>query len=170
MNRRAAYLSVSLIASASLAWASIAAFPTALIYNPSPSAPIGFYGLRKHEELAKGDFVAALPENNVMKLAFSRGYLPAGAPVLKTVFGVRGDEICIENNSIFIGKTSIVDIQKTDSLGRPMPITAGCFILQDGEYFLLSTAIKNSFDSRYFGPVDEDNILGVATPLLIFSK
>ena len=77
-------------------------------------------------------------------------------------------EVEYTDEAVFINELRVGSVQATDSLGRPMPTNTGCYRLQSGEYFLLSTAIKNSFDSRYFGPVVEDGILGVATPLLIF--
>ena len=50
-----------------------------------------------------------------------------------------------------------------DNLGRPMPVWQGCRTLGEGEYFLLQPH-PYSIDSRYFGPVFECQIIGVATP------
>ncbi len=126
--------------------------------------------IKSRHRIELGDFVAANLPDEAAQLAAERGYLPNKTPVLKTISAVSGDEICIFAASILINAEPVATVQKTDSIGRVMPVKPGCYQLQPGEYFLLSTAIENSFDSRYFGPVDEDLILGVATPLLIFSE
>lgn len=170
MNIRKRYLGALLLASASLAAVSFSKFPAKIIYNPSPSAPIGFYKINDRSVYHVGDFVAANLSNEAANLAFNRRYLPKNIPVLKTIYALGDDEICIDSHSVLVNNKPVGRIQTEDSLGRPMTVLRGCYHLQNREYFLLSTAIENSFDSRYFGPVDEANILGVATPLLIFSE
>ena len=162
------YVAVAAFSVSVLGVAMFTTLPVKLLYNPSPSAPVGFYAIENRSDFAVGEFVVARLPIAAEKLAVERGYLPNRTPVLKTIAAAAGDEICIRNMSVLINEIPVVEIPKADSLGRPMPVKSGCYWLQSGKYFLLSTAIKNSFDSRYFGPVDEDNILGVATPLLIF--
>ena len=41
-----------------------------------------------------------------------------------------------------------------------MPQKAGCHVLKEGEYLLISPDVQTGFDSRYFGPVGIENILG----------
>ena len=48
-----------------------------------------------------------------------------------------------------------------DALGRDMPIRSGCSVLKAGEYLLISPDVQTGFDSRYFGPVRSENIVGV---------
>jgi len=141
-----------------------------ILYNPSASAPIGFYYLSGETSYGRGDFVAVMAPDEAQILAAKRRYVPNNTPLLKTIYGVSGDEICIKKDVVMINKNPVAQAQQYDSKGRLMPALKGCSILNDGAYFLLSTVIENSFDSRYFGPVDEADILGVATPLLIFSK
>lgn len=168
MKRNTIYVAIAGITVTSLGIAAFASLPVKWLYNPSPSAPIGFYAIETRRDFAIDDFVAARLPIDAEKLAVQRGYLPKKTPVLKTIAAVSSDEICVRNVSVLINELPVAEVQMADSLGRPMPIKMGCYRLQSGEYFLLSTAIKNSFDSRYFGPVVEGNILGVATPLLIF--
>jgi type IV secretory pathway protease TraF len=47
-----------------------------------------------------------------------------------------------------------------------MPVWQGCHQLQDGQVFVLGTHAE-SFDSRYFGPIDGEQITGAAIPLFI---
>lgn len=145
-------------------------FPIKVIYNPTISAPKGFYFIRQKPSYVSGDIVVAMLPMSAEKLAVERRYLPPKTPVLKTVYGVSDDELCFEDGTLFVNGTAQVGIKKADSFGRQMPKLTECITLSDDDIFLLSTAIENSFDSRYFGPVVEDNILGVATPLLIFRR
>ncbi|MEL7491984.1 MAG: S26 family signal peptidase [Pseudomonadota bacterium] len=168
MIRNTIYVAIAGITVTSLGIAAFASLPIKWLYNPSPSAPIGFYAIETQRDFAVGDFVAARLPIDAEKLAVQRGYLPKKTPVLKTIAATAGDEICVRNMGVLINELPVAEIQTADSLGRPMPVKTGCYRLHSSEYFLLSTAIKNSFDSRYFGPVGEDDILGVATPLLIF--
>jgi len=170
MKVRLLILSAPVVLGAALASIQSNTVPIKLIYNPSPSAEIGFYKISKKEVYSRGDFVAALLPTAYIQLATERQYLPKNTPVLKTVAATNGDEICVETKAVFINQIYAVSTQIEDTLGRPMPVHQGCLILKKDEFFLLSTAIQHSFDSRYFGSVDEEAILGVATPLLIFSK
>ena len=52
-------------------------------------------------------------------------------------------------------------------MGRTMPWWEGCEGLLPGRYFLLMDHVPASFDGRYFGPVDEADIIGKATPLWV---
>jgi type IV secretory pathway protease TraF len=48
-----------------------------------------------------------------------------------------------------------------DDTGTPLPVWRGCRSLGQGEFFMLSDYAANSFDSRYFGPIRADEIVGV---------
>ena len=52
----------------------------------------------------------------------------------------------------------------TDQLARPMPVWQGCRTLRTEEVFLLADH-SLSFDSRYFGPLQTQHIVGRATLL-----
>ena len=133
-----------------------------LIYNKSVSAPVGWYRIDPGGPIERDRLVAAFPPDDARQLANSRGYLPAHAPLIKTVWAVAGDEICAENGVVSVaGKPDLV-VQEADSAGREMPSWNGCFTLSDSEFFLVSTRTNASFDSRYFGGVTAENILGTA--------
>ena len=170
MRKRIGYLLAPLLLGGGLLGVTHSETSAFLIYNPSASAPQGFYKIARKDHFIRGDFVAAQLPPPAIVLNNERRYLPENTPILKSVYGVPGDEICIHVGAVFVNETPIVMIEKEDSIGRQMHVREGCFLLQQGQYFLLSTRIKNSFDSRYFGPVGEYNILGVATPLFIFSE
>ncbi len=133
-----------------------------LIYNKSESAAIGWYIVKPEDAVNRDVTVAAFAPDNARNLAAERGYLPAHIPLIKTVWAGPGDELCALGRVITTpGRPDIVAF-KSDRLKRPMPSWKGCITLKRDEFFLVSTRIKTSFDSRYFGPVRRENILGTA--------
>ncbi len=133
-----------------------------LLYNPSPSAPRGLYVVRPSATAERGDLVAARLPEWARELASERGYLPSGLPVIKTVWAVAGDRVCAENGSLRVaGRPALIALE-SDRAGRTMPRWSECRTLQNGEVFLASTQVDESFDGRYFGPVSATNILGRA--------
>jgi len=70
-----------------------------LFYNPSYSAPVGWYKLRVNEPIVSGAQVAAYAPQWARKMADERGYLPYDYPLIKTVWAVHGDEVCYNNGS-----------------------------------------------------------------------
>jgi type IV secretory pathway protease TraF len=52
---------------------------------------------------------------------------------------------------------------------RPLPAWSQCRVLLDGELFLLNPTRADSFDSRYFGPLDASFVRGRALPLFTSS-
>jgi conjugative transfer signal peptidase TraF len=137
-----------------------------LLYNPSKSAPIGWYEVVPSRAIARGDRVAAYLPEQAEALAASRAYLPAGIPVIKTVWAVGGDTVCRNAGTLTVtGRRSLALLGK-DRHGRPLPAwSQGCTRLGQGEVLLISDATPDSFDSRYFGPVDIGNVIGRAVYL-----
>ena len=132
-----------------------------LLYNPSYSAQVGWYRLQSDEPLTLGAQVAAYAPEWARKLADERGYLPYDYPLIKTVWAVHGDEVCYNNQSVSVPKRPDIPVLGQDVLGRDMPQKSGCLVLKSGEYLLISPDVQTGFDSRYFGPVMKDNVIGV---------
>lgn len=131
-----------------------------LLYNPSPSAAIGWYQLTPKTPIRLDGQVAAYAPDWARRLADERGYLPYDYPLIKTVWAGAGDEICFGGHVVSApGRPDIPRLAR-DGLGRDMPQPTGCITLQPGEIFLISPDVQTGFDSRYFGPVGPDNILG----------
>ncbi len=133
-----------------------------IIYNPSPSAPIGWYRLEFKVTPEAGDLVAAFAPNIAQKLAVERHYLPSNIPIIKTVWAVTGDEICHHPGQVLMRNRPAIVVLSHDSFGRELPSLTGCYLIQEGQVFLISTDVQTSFDSRYFGPVPISNVLGQA--------
>ncbi len=155
-------LSLSAAALCLLSLASIERDPKVL-YNPSPSAPIGWYEIKQSDEYVVGDLVAAWLPKHAEALAHKRGYLPEKTPVIKTIVAVPGDQYCFKNEALKIAGQPDRPLLTTDSQGRALPAKAdGCRRLKSGKVLIVSDRIESSFDSRYFGEVEVSAILGHA--------
>lgn len=168
-SRRArfALAALSISGIAAMAWAGFAASSIRVVYNPSSSVPVGWYGVQAvpvltHHSLPVGSIVLTRVPGPAASLAAQRGYLPAHVPLLKRVGAVAPQHVCIEAGQVRIDGEPVAVVLRTDSQGRALTAWAGCRQLADGEIFLLSDTHPASFDSRYFGPVRVDSVLGLA--------
>jgi conjugative transfer signal peptidase TraF len=134
-----------------------------LLYNASGSAPIGFYRI-EYRSPHRGETAVIRPSATLEKLLSTHGLLPSGVPLLKQIIALGGDRICRSDGVILINGKAIAEALDHDAEGRPLPAWDGCFTLFAGQFFLLQPH-PYSFDSRYFGPVGEAQIIGVARPL-----
>jgi len=131
-----------------------------ILYNPSPSAAIGFYKLSKNEAPQIGSQVAAFAPEWARVMADERGYLPYDYPMIKSVMAASGDEICYHKSGVRVPNGAVISVLGRDHSGREMPARSGCIVLKLDEYFIASPDVQAGFDSRYFGPVRIENILG----------
>lgn len=163
MKRRAVIIAA---AAAALAMASLA-LPERrpLVWNVTSSVPTGLYWIDAKRALRVGDRVAIAPPPELRKLLGERGYLPIGMPLLKQVGAAPGQTICREAGDLTIDGRLAAPVRTHDRAGRPLPAWRGCIVLRDGEIFVLNPAQPDSFDSRYFGPLRAENVIGRAHPV-----
>lgn len=136
-----------------------------IIYNATASAPAGWYLVRPPVRLARGDLVLAVAPDGARTLAAERGYLPTSVPLVKRIAALPPDQVCADASAIEInGHVAAVRLA-ADIRGRTLPWWTGCAALSRDDVLLLAGDVADSFDSRYFGPVPEKNILGRLTPL-----
>lgn len=135
-----------------------------LVWNASASAPIGLWHVHTDAALHSGDMVLAHMPEAVRQLAADRRYIPANVPLIKRIAAREGDTVCALFGSIYVNGSMAARRLVHDRAGRPLPWWRSCTRLRGGQYFLLMDR-TDSFDSRYFGPVDEAAIIGKATPL-----
>ena len=137
--------------------------PSILLYNPSESAPLGWYRVEPMEVISRGDLVVSNLPDAASKLAIQRRYLASGIPVIKTVRALDGDTVCAVDGVLFMNGTPTVRLLSEDSMGRALPSPwKACRQLHAGEVLLLSERTPDSFDGRYFGAVREGDIIGRA--------
>ena len=138
-----------------------------VLWNPSPSVPIGFYIVTPIDTLDVGALVAVRPPGALESWLVENRYLGRDTPLLKRIAALPGAEACRDGSSIRIDGKAVAEAHERDRLGRPLPVWVGCRILNDGEIFLLNADHRASLDGRYFGPIGADTIVGRATPIWV---
>lgn len=151
-------LVATVIATALLLVPAVGARTPLLVWNASPSVPIGFYVIVRSWP-RPGDLVLVRLPTDVAMLAAGRTYLPRSAYLLKPVVAAAGDQVCRHSGRISVQGHFIALARWTDPLGRSLPVWQGCHTLAAGEFFLLADD-PDSFDSRYFGPLTQQHIVG----------
>ena len=139
--------------------------PVRLVYNATASAPVGWYAVVPVTSPRVGDVVLAHLPRRAATIADKRHYLPQSVPILKRVGAVAGQSLCVQNGVLRIARESPVQLLERDGLGRPLTPWPGCRALNTEEVFVLSHDSLASFDSRYFGPIQEQLIIGRAVAL-----
>ena len=174
MRRRGA---IMLLSALSMVVASVSAIATVGGYrlNLTPSEPLGLWrieALRRSAEV--GDLVFVCPPPTAMfEEARRRGYLRLGlcaggfAPLIKTVAALSGQHVEITDHVVIDGRSLAASaVRKTDGEGRTItPYPGG--VVPSGHLYLHSS-FASSYDSRYFGPVPDSGLLGLARPILTF--
>ena len=149
---------------------SAAALPLAvdvsprLIWNASASVPIGLYAVSPASQLQINDLVVVRPPTNAAAFLAEGGYLPRGVPILKHILALAGQTVCRLGSAVSVDAVAVGYARERDSRGRALPIWQGCRVLGKDEVFLMNRA-ADSFDGRYFGPLQRSTIVGCATPL-----
>jgi len=136
-----------------------------LIWNASDSVPIGFYYVRKRQPQI-GEIAVISPPDWVRLYASSRGYLPSDVWLLKPVFAVSGSVVCRFGRYVFVDGKHVTRAKIFDARRRLLPVWRGCRTLKSDEIFVLAKP-KNSFDSRYFGPINRSQVIGTAIRISI---
>lgn len=132
-----------------------------LVWNASASAPIGLYAVTPGASIDPGDMVIARVPRRFRRLAAERRYLPMNVPLVKRVAAYAGDEVCALGTRIFVNGRPIAIRRAVDRESRPMPAWSGCIRLRGRQLFLLMDH-PASFDGRYFGATEGDNVIGKA--------
>jgi len=150
-----------------IAFSTAIDMPPVLLWNASPSAPIGLYRLQSIDQLGPRDLVAVSAPDPIAAFIAERGYLPPNIPLLKHVAGLPGQIVCRINRSIIVDGVSLGEARHSDSRGRPMPVWRGCRRIASDEVVLMNSDAENSLDGRYFGPIPRSAILAEAIPIWI---
>jgi conjugative transfer signal peptidase TraF len=139
-----------------------------LIWNASASAPVGLYWMTPNVAIARGDLVLAWAPDWARHLADQRHYLPLDVPLVKRVVAVGGDRVCEISGAVFVNGGVAAWSLEQDRKGRILTAWKGCRALHETEVFLLMEGVNDSFDSRYFGPVETSQVVGRLVPIWTF--
>jgi type IV secretory pathway protease TraF len=153
------------LAISALAVATIAAKPLInpvpiVIWNASNSVPIGWYFVSERQPNL-GEIAVIRPPEWIEIYATARRYLPLHTPLLKPVRAIESSIVCRFGRYVFIDGNLIAKAKYLDKNYRMLPVWKGCRTLDLDEIFVLGTR-RDSFDSRYFGPINRTSVLGTA--------
>nr|WP_172694574.1 conjugative transfer signal peptidase TraF [Rhizobium rhizogenes]QCL10770.1 conjugative transfer signal peptidase TraF [Rhizobium rhizogenes] len=174
MSRRGIFL---FLAGASGVIAGLAAFASMGGYrlNLTPSEPLGVWRIvALQRPVETGDLVFICPPANAkFEQARRRGYLRRGlcvggvAPLIKSVAALPGQHVEIAGHVVIDGTVLASSaVHDWDGEGRLLASDPGG-IVPPGTLFLHSS-FASSYDSRYFGPVPDSGLLGLARPIITF--
>lgn len=135
-----------------------------LLWNWTPSLPLGLYWVSPHAQAGVGALVAFPVPAGVRALVLERRYLPPGALLVKPIVAAADDEVCTDEGTLTVNGTPLGAIASADTRGRPLPHDTRCAPLPGGVVFVASH-LPTSFDSRTFGPVPISELRGTVTPL-----
>jgi conjugative transfer signal peptidase TraF len=135
------------------------------IWNVTESVPIGLYRVVRGE-LRRGALVVVQLPDPIRAYAHARGYLPTSVLLIKPIAGLNGDMFCRLGALVLVNGRIIAGSHVLDGIGRALPRWQGCHRLTTTAVAVISGR-TDSFDSRYFGPVDTHRIIGVAVPVWI---
>lgn len=143
--------------------------------NLTPSEPLGIWRI---EPLSRAPLVGDLvfvcpPPTPQFEDARRRGYLRWGsciggfAPLIKTVAALARQRVEIGDQVVIDGRPiEASSVRTRDGKGRVLVPYAGGIV--PPEYLFLHSSFESSYDSRYFGPVPDAGILGLARPVFTF--
>jgi conjugative transfer signal peptidase TraF len=134
-----------------------------LLYNHTPSVPVGFY-VRTNAPITRGAFVTVRAADVAPAAARVRGFEGPRDRFIKRIAAVAGDRVCAEGDALTINDGPAVPRRAHDSAGAPLQRWNGCRALLEHEVLLLGDA-EQSFDGRYWGPIEWNLVEGVWRPL-----
>jgi conjugative transfer signal peptidase TraF len=132
--------------------------------NTSPSLPVGLYAVSTD---GSANLVEFCPAEPFAALSLTRGYRDGGscrdggAALLKPIVAKAGDMVELSGRGISVNGLLLPNTAplSKDTKGRPlMAWPLGQYLLTPGTVWVASSYHARSFDSRYFGPVNETAI------------
>jgi conjugative transfer signal peptidase TraF len=127
--------------------------------------PVGLYWIASAAPTTGELAVISLPKA-LSAFAAARGYLADTALLIKPVAAGMGDVVCRHDSTVSINGREVTHAETADGLGRALPRWTGCIDLAAGQVLVLSPA-PDSFDGRYFGPIEANHVVGAAHPIWV---
>ncbi|HEY7848038.1 MAG TPA: signal peptidase I [Candidatus Limnocylindria bacterium] len=118
----------------------------------------------RFSEYDRGDIVVFQPPE---------GFEQGGVPFIKRVIGLPGDRITLENGRVFVTPPDgspvrltepyvvMVEGDRAPTLPRDAERTSE-WTVPEGQYFVMGDNRPQSQDSRFFGPIERESIIGRA--------
>lgn len=125
-------------------------------FNVTDSIPKKIFLIIKGTEPDIGDYVAFRFHGST--------YYHGGKTFIKILAGKEGDEIETNNKKILLNHKQVAVAKDKDSTGREIDSLHYKGKIPQGTIFVLGIS-ENSYDSRYFGFIDKEQIIGRAIAL-----
>ena len=136
-----------------------------LIYNPTSSAPRGWYRVQTPADLHRGDFALVRLPAGVATFADERRYLPKTVPLVKSVAAVVGDQVCEQKGLVRINDIVVARSLQRDGAGRDLVAWTGCRRLRAGDLFLLGMTNNALLETSRFNGVPVGTLCPAAAPV-----
>lgn len=111
----------------------------------------------KDQALSRGDFIAF----------HARGmapYIPDGTVIIKELAGVPGDRVVVDKGVVIVNDANRGELDLVEKLNASAEHYSRNETVPDGKMWVMGT-LPRSFDSRYWGYVEPDQIIGRAYAL-----
>jgi len=138
-----------------------------LVYNASKSMSRGVYVVIPAKKIQRNDIVVFYPPFTTQQFLSMQHWGPGNHLLMKHVLGLPGDWVCKRKNTLWINQNKVANVLVFYATNKKIPQVDFCGYLTVDQYLLLSTNSERSFDGRYFGPVQRQNIKGKAVLLLL---
>jgi len=139
-----------------------------VLANETPSEPPGLYVRVVRDPIRVGTIIAFMAPSAAFPYADRKAAYLHKTPILKAVAAIAGDRVCTLGGVLAVNGVRLAPIRQHDSQGFALPHWTACRRLVPGEVFVFSDRVPNSFDSRYYGPVNVASAL-VYRPLITTS-
>ncbi len=137
-----------------------------IVINTSPSVAPGLY-LRVDERPAVGRIVDfRIPARAWSYIRQRTGQMGRNWYILKPIAAGPRDRVDTMGHWLYINGRKIAPIYTHDEKGRLLPHWRADCVLGPHEYFVYSSRIWNSFDSRYYGPIKQNHVPAIRVRLL----
>jgi len=107
-----------------------------VLFNPSSSAPIGWYQVTDNPFPKTHDLIAAYAPEWARRLADERSYLPYDYPLIKSVLAVEGDEVCyhidrvsVPNGADMLEALNISEMAESQNVENQGDLKGDCRVL-----------------------------------------
>jgi conjugative transfer signal peptidase TraF len=132
--------------------AALAVFGIMIGINPTASQPYRLFIILKEQPSKRGDLVAfRFPGSH---------YYKEGVLFVKEVKGLPGDHLEIRSDrTVRLNGVFLDTVRAADSKGKAVQPFLFSGIIPEGHYFLYAP-VPNSYDSRYYGLIGKERIVG----------
>lgn len=145
-------------------------------FNRTPSIPVGLYWV-VDKSIELGDYVTFCPSNSdANQLARERGYIDYGncpgnfGLLMKRILAAKTDAVMIDVSGVWVNGNLLAFSKPLDKdpFGRALPFEFLVKVLDESEVLLMSDVNPESFDGRYFGVVNKEQIKEVISPVFVW--